>query len=63
MSPVSFRLALLYRAGDVADISGTAGIKQPSSQEWKLECDRGVQAVIEISRDRLKKLGWDESSQ
>lgn len=35
-------------------------VKVPESSEWKVECDRGVQAVIEISRDRLKKLGWDQ---
>jgi hypothetical protein len=43
-------------------VSESTDVKQPSSQDWKSECDRGVRAVIEISRDRLNKLGWDQGS-
>jgi hypothetical protein len=44
------------------NIADSRNTKDPSSQKWKSECDRGVQAVIDISRDRLKKLGWDDAS-
>jgi hypothetical protein len=42
-------------------IIDSADVKEPASAEWKAECDRGVQAVVDISRDRLNKLGWDDA--